>query len=184
MCRNKVEVGVPLLVVATSLLLSACATNLGIGSQTVKHLETSYPITVGRLIEAHMDTGSRLRIYLQLCQDLGLGGMACSEDDLRILAVVAAEKKSLLRRLAELYLDEGREKPVYVYGPMCEGLEEMILVPRCQQAVALGVWDPYLHDYVLYSTEHGSGSLIESEGFHTFLELTGKAVGIVKKAAK
>ncbi|UCE85879.1 MAG: hypothetical protein JSU66_16390 [Deltaproteobacteria bacterium] len=180
----RTEIGVPFLAVAASFLLSGCATNLGIGVQTVKQLEASYPITVGRLVEAHMDTGSRLRVYLQLCQDLGIAGMACSDDDLRILAVVEAEKKSLLRRLAERYLDEGREKPVYVYGPMCEGLEEMILVPRCQHAVALGVWDPYLQDYVLYSTEHGSGSLIESEGFNTFLELTGKAVGIAKKAAK
>jgi predicted small secreted protein len=176
--------GVAALVVAAALLLPACATNLGTGSRIAHLIETTYPITVGRLVEAHMDTGHRLRVYLQLCQDIGLGGLVCSEDDLRILAVVEAEKKSLLHRLAERYLDEGREKPIYVYGPMCEGLEEMILVPRCQTAVALGVWDPYLKDYVLYSTLHGSGALVESAGFNTFLELTGKAVGIIKKAAK
>lgn len=173
-----------LLVAAGLLLLTACATNLGTGSRTLRALENEYPITVGRLVETHMDTSRRLRVYLQLCQDLGTAGMVCSEDDLRILAVVEGQKKSLLKRLAERYLDEGRDKPVYVYGPMCEGIEEMILVPRCQMAVALGVWDPYLQDYVLYSTLHGSGSLIESDGFNLFLEMTGTAVGIVKKAAR
>ena len=167
-----------------SLLLPSCATDLGTGADIARTLRQSYPITVGRLVEAYMDTSHRLRVYLQLCQDLGMEGMVCSEDDLRILAVVEAEKRGVLHRLAERYLEKGRDRPVYVYGPTCEGMEEMILVPRCQMAVALGVYDPHLKDYVLYSTLHGSGSLVESEGFHTFLELTGKAVGLAKKAAK
>ena len=88
-----------------------------------------------------------------------------------------------LRRLAERYLIEGRDKPVYIYGPMCDGMEEMVVVPRCQNAIALGVWDPYLNDYIVYSTLHGD-SVMESEGFQSFLEVTGKAAGVVRKAAK
>lgn len=165
-------------------IVGGCATNLGTGTDVVATLEASFPITVGRLVTAQLDTGHRLRVYLQICEDADAHGPVCSEDSLRVLAMVEANKKSLLRRLAERYLEEGRDHPVYVYGPLCEGLQEMILVPRCQVAVALSIWDPHLEDYVVYSTAHGSGSFLESEGFNTFLELTGRAAGIMKKAAK
>lgn len=168
----------------TALLCVACATNLGTGSSIAEEITATYPITVGRLVDAHMDTRHRLRVYLQICQDAGPDGMVCSEDDMRVLALVEADRKSLLERIAQRYLADGRDKPVYVYGPLCDGFGEMIVVPRCQTAVALGIWDPRLRDYVLYSTLHGSGSLIESEGFNAFLEVTGKAAGLVRKAAK
>jgi hypothetical protein len=172
------------LLTASVLLLSACAKDLGTGRQVIQGLQTSYPITVGKLVSANMDTSKRLRVYLQICQDAGPDGPVCPDDGLRVLAMVEGNKKSLLRRIAERYLVDGQEKPVYVYGPMCEGLQEMILVPRCQTAVALGIWDPNLKDYVFYSTIHGSGSLVESEGFNTFLEVTGRAAGIARKAAR
>jgi hypothetical protein len=165
------------------VLLPACSTNLGTGSQVVKHLQASYPITVGRLVATHLDPSRRLRVYLQLCQSGDEGGPLCSESDLRLLAMVESGRKSLLRRLAERYLVEGREMPVYVYGPMCDGLKEMILVPRCQTALAMGIWDPNLKDYVIYSTTHGDG-VLESEGFERFIEVTGRASGIARKAAK
>ena len=140
---------------------------------------------MGRLVDAHMDTKHRLRIYLQICQDAAPdGSMVCGDDDLRVMALVEANKRSLLERIAERYLNDGRDKPVYVYGPRCDGFEEMIVVPRCQTAVALGIWDPRLRDYVLYSTHHGSGALVDSEGFNSFLEVTGRAAGIVRKAAR
>ncbi len=173
---------VALCALALATLLPACATDLGTGSRVISELQESYPITVGRLVDAHMDTRHRLRVYLQICQDAGPEGMVCADDDLRVLALVEADKKSLLERLAQRYLADGRDKPVYVYGPLCDGFGEMIVVPRCQTAVALGIWDPRLRDYVLYSTLHGSGSLIESDGFNTFLEVTGKAAGLARKA--
>jgi hypothetical protein len=138
---------------------------------------------VGRLVTAQLDPSRRLRVYLQICQDGDEGGPVCSESDLRLLAMVESGRKSLLERLAERYLLEGREMPVYVYGPMCDGLKEMIRVPRCQTAVALGIWDPNLKDYVIYSTTHGDG-MLESEGFERFIEVTGRASGIARKAAK
>ena len=165
-------------------LYSACATNLGTGHQVLESLQTSYPITVGKLVEAHMDTNDRLRVYLQICEDAGPEGAVCSDDGLRVLAMVEARKKRVLERLAHRHLVNGAERPVYVYGPMCEGFEEMILVPRCQQAVAIGVWDPYLRDYVVYSTLHGNGSFVESDGFETFLDLTGRAAGLARKAVR
>lgn len=167
-----------------ALPLLACATDLGTGTDVVRNLEQAYPITVGRLVAATMDTGHRLRVYLQICEDEGPAGPICREDGVRVLAMVEANKKSLLQRIADRYLEAGKSKPVYVYGPRCEGLEEMILVPRCQSALALGIWDPHLEDYVFYSTLHGSGGMIESEGFNTFLEVAGRAAGIVKKAAR
>jgi hypothetical protein len=144
----------------------------------------THPITVGRLVEARMDTSHRLRVYLQICEDATPEGIVCSDDARRVLAMVEAKRKSLLQRLADRYLKDGRERPVYVYGPICDGLEEMILVPRCQIAVAMGIWDPYLQDYVIYSTLHGSGSFVESEGFNTLMEVTGRAAGIARKASK
>ncbi len=165
-------------------MLGGCATNLGTGSHVVADLEAAYPITVGRLVTAQLDTSHRLRVYLQICEDADLSGPVCADDSLRVLAMVEADKKSLLQRIAERYLEDGRNHPVYVYGPLCDGLQEMILVPRCQLAVALSIWDPNLQDYVVYSTTHGSGSFLESEGFDTFLDVTGRAAGIVKKAAK
>jgi hypothetical protein len=173
-----------LLLVLGTPVLAGCATNLGTGSHVIASLEATYPITVGRLVAAQLDTSHRLRVYLQICEDADAQGPVCSEESLRVLAMVEADKKSLLQRIASRYLEEGRDHPVYVYGPLCEGLQEMILVPRCQLAVALSIWDPHLEDYVVYSTTHGSGSFIESEGFNTFLEVTGRAAGIVKKAAK
>ncbi len=171
----------PMLIVV--LLPAACSTNLGTGSNAMQNLQTSFPITVGRLVTAHLDPSRRLRVYLQICKDADEGGPVCSESDLRILAMVESGRKSLLERLAERYLVEGREMPVYVYGPMCDGLAEMILVPRCQTALALGIWDPNLKDYVIYSTMHGDG-MLQSEGFETFIEVTGRASGIARKAAK
>lgn len=173
---------VPLAVL--SLALGACATDLGTGSDVVETLLSAHPITVGRLVEAHMDTTDRLRVYLQICEDATPEGIVCSQDGRRVLAMVEADRRSLLKRLAERYLKDGRDHPVYVYGPICHGLEEMILVPRCQIAVAMGIWDPYLQDYVIYSTLHGSGSFLESEGFSTFMEVTGRAAGVARKAAK
>lgn len=164
------------------IALSGCATNLGTGNTVVDELHTSFPTTVGKLIDAHMDTSHRLRVYLQICEDAGPEGAVCSDDGLRVLALVEARKKKVLERLAHRHLVNGSERPVYVYGPMCEGFAEMILVPRCQRAVAIGVWDPYLRDYVVYSTEYGNGSFVESEGFETFIDLTGRAAGLARKA--
>lgn len=172
----------PLLVVVV-LVPTACTNDLGTGSRVLQDLQSHYPITVGRLVTAQLDPARRLRVYLQICQDGDEGGPVCSESDLRLLAMVESGHKSLLERLAERYLLEGREMPVYVYGPMCDGLQEMILVPRCQTAVALGIWDPNLKDYVIYSTTHGDG-VLESEGFERFIEVTGRASGIARKAAK
>lgn len=174
-----------LLLLSFSLIsLGGCATDLGTGDQVIEELQTDFPITVGRLIQARMDPSRRLRIYLEICEDLGPDGTpVCRENSLRVLAMVEAEKKSLLERIANEYLAAGKEKPVYVYGPLCEGLEEMILVPRCQLALALGVWDPILEDYIVYSTLHGTGSFVESEGFGTFITVTGQATGLMRKAA-
>ena len=166
------------------LLFPGCATNLGTGTEVVQDLSTHYPITVGRLVTAHLDPSKRLRVYLQICQDAGPDGPVCSEDDLRVLAMVESNRESLLKRLVERYLEAGKEQPIYVYGPMCEGMSEMILVPRCQTALALGIWDPLLRDYIVYSTLHGTGSFLESEGFDTFLEVTGRASGLARTAAK
>ncbi len=174
----------PFLLFACVLIPQGCATDLGTGRRVVDTLQNSYPITVGRLVTAQLDTRHRLRVYLQICEDADADGPVCSEESLRVLAMVEADKKSLLERIANRYLEAGREKPVYVYGPMCDGMQEMILVPRCQLAVALSIWDPYLRDYVVYSTLHGSGSFLESDGFGTFLEVTGRAAGIARKAAK
>jgi hypothetical protein len=149
----------------------------------VADLETTYPTTVGKLISAYLDPSRRLRIYLQICRDAGPEGPICLDEDLRVLAMVESGHKSLLQRLATRYLEDGRDKPVYVYGPLCDGFEEMILVPRCQNALAIGVWDPNLHDYVVYSTLHGD-SVLQSQGFESFLEATGRAAGIVRQAAK
>lgn len=171
------------LALSLPLLSTSCTTNLGTGSKVVYSLKTSYPITVGRLVAAKLDPSRRLRVYLQICQDANDEGPVCSNDDLRVLAMVESGEKRLLKRLAERYLVEGKDKPVYVYGPMCEGLEEMILVPRCQKALAIGIWDPNLRDYVVYSTLHGD-SVLQSEGFENFLEVTGKATSVVRKAAK
>ncbi len=173
-----------LLSLASFTVLPGCATDLGTGRDVVVELEGYYPTTVGMLVKSHMDTSSRLRIYLQICEDVSPDGVSCVGRDQRMLAMVEAERKSVLRRLAERYLDEGREYPVYVYGPPCEGWQEMIIVPRCQSAVAIGVWDPNLRDYIIYSPRHGSGSFIESDGFQNFLEMTGKAVGLARKAAR
>lgn len=173
-----------LTVVLTAFLLGGCATDLGTGSNVVESLLKTHPITVGRLVEARMDTNQRLRVYLQICEDATPEGVVCSDDGLRVLAMVEANRRSLLKRLAERYLQDGRDHPVYVYGPICDGLEEMILVPRCQIAVAMGIWDPYLQDYVIYSTLHGSGSFVESEGFSTLIEVTGRAAGLARKAAR
>lgn len=172
------------ILIVSSLSLSSCATDLGTGSNVVEMLMASHPITVGRLVEAHMDTSDRLRVYLQICEDATPEGIVCSEEGRRVLAMVEADRRSLLKRLAERYLKDGRDHPVYVYGPICHGLEEMILVPRCQIAVAMGIWDPYLEDYVIYSTLHGSGSFLESEGFGTLMEVTSRAAGIARKAAR
>ena len=127
-----------------------------------------------------MDPSRRLRVYVSLCHENPTGPV-CGRDEPRVLAMVESDERRLLERLAERYLIEGRDKPVYVYGPMCDGMEEMVVVPRCQSAIALGVWDPYLNDYIVYSTLHGD-SVMESEGFENFLEVTGKAAGLVRKA--
>lgn len=171
--------------VATMLTLATgCATNLGTGERVIDELYNAYPITVGLLVEAHLDTRERLRIYLQVCEDGDHRGPICDDTGFRVLAMVHAEKKSLLERIDQRYLELGKEKPVYVYGPACDGMEEIILVPHCQQVVALGIWDPHLLDYVFYSPGHGSGSFVQSPGFEAFLEVTGRAAGIVRKAAK
>ncbi len=169
---------------AACMLLAGCATDLGTGDHVVKELKQSYPITVGKLVSAQMDTSKRLRIYLQICQDATQNHVVCDESSFRVLAMVEADKKKILHRLADRYLQEGKEYPVYVYGPMCEGWEEMVIVPHCQKAVAIGIFDPHLQEYIVYSTLHGSGSFVESDGFNSFLEVTGKAVGTAKKVVK
>ena len=173
-----------LCMLAVAVMLSACATDLGTGKKAVAELEQTYPITVGRLVKAEMDTSRRLRIYLEICEEGVDGELACHENTMRVLAMVEAEKKSILERLANRYLPEGTDRPIYVYGPMCDGLKEMVIVPHCQTAIAVGVWDPALREYVIYSPMHGSGSFVESEGFNTFLKVTGKAVGTAKKAVR
>lgn len=167
-----------------TLALFGCATDLGTGKSVISELNNNFPITVGRLVEAHLDKDDRLRIYLEACDQRGPGQVVCHDKSFRMLAVVNAEKKSLLQRIDERYLEAGKDAPIYVYGPHCEGAEEMIVIPRCQQALALGIWDPYLDDYVFYSTQHGSGSFVESDGFESFLNVTGRAAGIVRKAAR
>lgn len=167
-----------------TVALFGCATDLGTGENVISELHHTYPITVGRLIEAHLDKSDRLRLYLQACEEDGPGQMDCHENTFRILALVTAERKSLLQRIDTRYLEMGKDKPVYVYGPRCDGQDEMIVVPNCQRALALGIWDPYLDDYVFYSTRHGSGSFVKSEGFESFLDVTGRAAGIVRKAAR
>ena len=170
------------LVVLFAVALLGCATDLGTGLQVMEKLEETYPITVGKLVAAHMDPSRRLRVYVSLCHE-NAKGPVCGRDEPRVLAMVESGEHALLERLAERYLVEGRDKPVYIYGPMCDGMEEMVVVPRCQNAIALGVWDPYLNDYIVYSTLHGD-SVTESEGFDKFLEVTGKAAGLVRSAAK
>lgn len=172
-----------LLAAVSALALGGCAHDLGTGSEVVADLQTSHPTTVGRLVTAYLDPSRRLRVYLQICRDADGDGPVCLDEDLRVLAMVESGQKKLLERLAARYLQDGSEKPVYVYGPMCDGFEEMILVPRCQNAMAIGIWDPHLRDYIVYSTLHGD-SLIRSEGFENFLAATGRAAGVVGKAAK
>ena len=165
-----------------ALLLSGCAMDIGTGLGVMEQLEETYPITVGKLVAAHMDPSRRLRVYVSLCHE-NPNGPVCGREEPRVLAMVESGERNLLERLAERYLIEGRDKPLYIYGPMCDGLKEMVVVPRCQSAIALGVWDPYLNDYIVYSTLHGD-SVMESEGFETFLDVTGRAAGLVRKAAK
>lgn len=170
----------------TGLLLLAvsqtgCATNLGTGGSVVDELVEDYPITVGHVVEARMDTKTRLRVYIDICEEAD-EPLGCIRGNLRLLAMVEAHKKGVLERLANRYLLDGKDKPIYVYGPLCEGLEEMILVPRCQLAVAISVWDPDLKDYIVYSTLHGDGALVDRPGFQTFLGVTGKAANIARKA--
>ncbi len=168
---------------ALALLSSGCATDLGTGLSVMEQLEETYPITVGKLVAAHMDPSRRLRVYVSLCHESPNGPAQCGREEPRVLAMVESGERRLLERLAERYLIEGRDKPLYIYGPMCDGLKEMVVVPRCQNAIALGVWDPYLNDYIVYSTLHGD-SVTKSDGFENFLEVTGKAAGMVRKAAK
>ena len=91
------------------------------------------------------------------------------------------------QRLGLAYLDLWAScwglTPVYVYGPACDGLAEMILVPRCQRAMAISAWDPHLRDYVVYSTLYGD-SVLESSGFENFVSVTGRITGLVRKASK
>jgi len=172
----------PVFAVALAIAVAGCATNIGTGSQVMEKLEETYPITVGKLVAAHMDPSRRLRVYVSLCHESPKGPV-CGREEPRVLAMVESGERALLERLAERYLIEGRDKPVYIYGPMCDGMEEMVVVPRCQNAIALGVWDPYLDDYIVYSTMHGD-SITQSEGFQTFLAVTGEAAGLARKAAK
>ncbi len=163
-------------IVSAGFTLGGCSTDVGTGLQVMEKLKESHPITVGKLVAAYMD-GSRLRIYLSACRE-SLQGPVCGRDEPRLLAMIESGERQLLERLAERYLIEGREKPLYIYGPMCDGLEEMVVVPRCQTAIALGVWDPYLNDYIVYSTLHGA-NLIESEGVQELLEVARKVVTLL-----
>ncbi len=174
------RIGVAIMVWAG--LGTACATNMGTGSSVVEQLSASHPITVGRLIRAEVEPSRRLRIYIQLCQNID-AAWVCDDNDLRVLAVIESGEKQLLKRLAQQYLVQGRDMPVYVYGPPCDGLQEMILIPRCQTAIALGVWDPSLRDYIVYSTLHGDG-LMKSDGFNEFIEVTAKATSLARNAAR
>ena len=163
-------------------LATACATDIGTGTTVVEDLQQDYPISVGRLVHADVEPSRRLRIYLQLCTREE-NRFVCAEEDPRMLALIESGEKKLLKRLAHQYLEEGSEMPVYVYGPHCEGLGEMVLVPRCQTAVALGVWDPHLKDYIVYSTLHGD-SMVSSPQFENFISVTARATGVAKNAAK
>ena len=85
-----------------------------------------------------MDTTSRLRVYLEICEDAGPDGPICEKDSLRVLALVEANRKSLLQRIAERYLTAGRDMPVYVYGPRCEGVGDVCLATaHCDEQVTL-----------------------------------------------
>ena len=156
--------------VFVAILLGGCATNLGTGAKVVQNLEDTHPTTVGRLIEAQLDTDGRLRIYVE------------TDESVRVLAMVRSDNESLLKRIAERYLEAGQGHPIYVYGPLCVGLEEMIVVPHCQRALALGIWDPHLESYVVYSTEHGSGDFFESKGFGAFVGAVDKVGGVARNA--
>ena len=164
-------------------LATSCATDIGTGETVVDHLKQDYPISVGRLVHADVEPSRRLRIYLQLCLRNDGPGYTCTEDDQRMLAVIESGEKKLLKRLAHQYLAQGSEMPVYVYGPHCDGLGEMVLIPRCQTAIALGVWDPHLRDYIVYSTLHGD-SMVSSPEFENLIEVTARATGVAKNAAK
>ena len=73
---------------AVALLLSAgCATDLGTGLQVMEKLEETYPITVGKLVAAHMDPSRRLRVYVSLCHENPTGPV-CGRDEPRVLAMV------------------------------------------------------------------------------------------------
>ena len=113
---------------ALALLSSGCATDLGTGLSVMEQLEETYPITVGKLVAAHMDPSRRLRVYVSLCHESPNGPAQCGREEPRVLAMVESGERRLLERLAERYLIEGRDKPLYIYGPMCDGLKEMVVV--------------------------------------------------------
>lgn len=165
--------------------LLACATNLGTGESVYRELQSSYPIAIGRLVAAQVEPSRRLKVYLQLCEmrDVSPIALDCKEEDPRLLAIIESSETKLLKRFAQQYLPLGQEMPVYVYGPSCDGLGEMILIPRCQRAVAISVWDPHLRDYIVYSTMHGD-TVLESSGFENLVQATSRITGVARRAAK
>ena len=173
------------LALSLPLLAAGCATDVGTGSDVLTNLKSSYPISVGRLVAAQLGPSRRLKVYVQLCamRDVSPVQLDCQPDDQRLVAVIESSETKLLRRFAETYLPQGGDMPLYVYGPSCEGLAEMILVPRCQRAMAISAWDPHLQDYVVYSTLYGD-SVLESSGFENFVSVTGRITGLVRKASK
>jgi hypothetical protein len=179
---NQIGKRIALAIMLCAGLGTGCATDIGTGEGVVKDLLSDYPITVGKLIRADIEPSRRLRIYIQLCENVD-GVLLCEDHNQRMLAVIQSGEKKLLERLATQYLAKAGQMPIYVYGPHCEGLEEMILIPRCQTAVALGVYDPALKDYIVYSTLHGDG-LLNSAGFANFIEVTGKATSLARSVAK
>ena len=98
---------------ALALLLTGCAMDLGTGLGVMEQLEETYPITVGKLVAAHMDPSRRLRVYVSLCHE-NPNGPVCGREEPRVLAMVESGERSLLERLAERYLIEGRDKPLYI----------------------------------------------------------------------
>ncbi len=180
--QNSIATRIALGIMIWAGLGAGCATDMGTGERVVEDLLSDYPITVGKLIRADIEPSRRLRIYIQLCQNVD-GVLTCEDHNQRMLAVIQSGEKKLLQRLANQYLANSGEMPIYVYGPPCDGLEEMILIPRCQTAVALGVYDPSLRDYIVYSTLHGDG-MLNSDGFANFIEITATATSLARNAAK
>ena len=84
----------PFFVVALALVVAGCSTDLGTGFQVMEKLEETYPITVGKLVAAHMDPSRRLRVYVSLCHENATGPV-CGREEPRVLAMVESGERKL-----------------------------------------------------------------------------------------